>query len=115
MGQRPANSQPTHQTNRPGVDTKGLAYRPSPKWLRFFKVPNRTMLTLQMRHPWGHRPSANIGRVSDDSAQPPTHSDDGVDLTLIRWMLSLTPAERLEVLQSAVNSILEIRERNAKA
>jgi hypothetical protein len=28
-----------------------------------------------------------------------THSDDGVDLTLIRWMLSLTPAERLDVLQ----------------
>ncbi|HYL76999.1 MAG TPA: hypothetical protein VEU96_22480 [Bryobacteraceae bacterium] len=52
--------------------------------------------------------------MSDDSAQPPTHSEDGVDLTLIRWMLSLTPAERLEVLQSAVNSILEIRERNAK-
>lgn len=66
-----------------------------------------------MRLPWARRPSANIGRVSDDSAQP-THSEDGVDLTLIRWMLSLTPAERLEVLQSAVASILEIRERNAK-
>jgi hypothetical protein len=25
----------------------------------------------------------------------PTHSSDGVDLTLIRWMLSLTPAKRL--------------------
>jgi hypothetical protein len=48
------------------------------------------------------------------SEQPPTHSDDGVDLTLIRWMLSLTPAERLEVLQSAVNSIIDIREQNAK-
>ena len=42
------------------------------------------------------------------------YSDDGVDLTMIRWMLSLTPAERLEVLQAAVNSILDIRERNAK-
>jgi hypothetical protein len=38
------------------------------------------------------------------------YSDDGVDLTMIRWMLSLTPAERLEVLQAAVNSILEMRE-----
>lgn len=38
-----------------------------------------------------------------------THSDDGVDLTLIRWMLSLTPAERLEVLQSNVSSILRLR------
>jgi hypothetical protein len=34
---------------------------------------------------------------------------------MIRWMLSLTPAERLEVLQAAVQNILEIRERNAQA
>jgi len=38
------------------------------------------------------------------------YSEDGVDLTMIRWMLSLTPAERLEVLQAAVNSILEMGE-----
>lgn len=39
----------------------------------------------------------------------PTHSEDGVDLTLIRWMLGLTPAERLEVLQSTIDSIHELR------
>ena len=39
----------------------------------------------------------------------PTHSADGVDLTLIRWMLSMTPAERLETLQNTVRSILRIR------
>jgi hypothetical protein len=44
----------------------------------------------------------------------PSYSEDGVDLTMIRWMLSLTPAERLEVLQSAVGSILEMREWNEK-
>jgi hypothetical protein len=47
---------------------------------------------------------------------PPTltdYSDDGVDLTLIRWMLSLTPAERLQVLQRHVNGILEMRKLNA--
>ena len=44
----------------------------------------------------------------------PTHSPEGVDLTLIRWMLSLTPAERLQVLQQHVQSILEIRARNRK-
>ncbi|HEU5180505.1 MAG TPA: hypothetical protein VFW45_06920 [Candidatus Polarisedimenticolia bacterium] len=32
----------------------------------------------------------------------PTHSPDGVDLTLIRWMLSLTPLERLEALQGVL-------------
>jgi len=39
----------------------------------------------------------------------PTHSPDGVDLTLVRWMLSLTPEERLEVLQSNVGSILRLQ------
>ncbi len=39
----------------------------------------------------------------------PTHSEDGVDLTLIRWMLSLTPAERLQVLQQSVQSLLRLR------
>jgi len=38
-----------------------------------------------------------------------THSEDGVDLTLIRWMLSLTPAERLQVLQDNLVSILRLR------
>ncbi len=44
---------------------------------------------------------------NDHSTAPelPTHSEDGVDLTLIRWMLSLTPAERLEVLQSFVDLV----------
>jgi hypothetical protein len=41
------------------------------------------------------------------------YGEDGVDLTLIRWMLSLTPAERLEVLQGQVNAILAIRKLNA--
>jgi hypothetical protein len=39
----------------------------------------------------------------------PTHSEDGVDLTVIRWMLSLTPAERLEVLQQTIRSIMKMR------
>ena len=45
----------------------------------------------------------------------PAYSPDGVDLTLIRWMLSLTPAQRLEVLQDCVNFVLEVRARNRKA
>ncbi len=43
-----------------------------------------------------------------------THSPDGVDLTLIRWMLSLTPAERLQVLQQSVQSLLRLRDAKAK-
>jgi hypothetical protein len=45
----------------------------------------------------------------------PTHSPDGVDLTLIRWMLSLTPGERLQVLENYVRSVEEIRAFRAKS
>jgi len=43
------------------------------------------------------------------------YSPDGVDLTLIRWMLSLTPAERLQVAEQSVNDILAMREWNARS
>jgi len=49
-------------------------------------------------------------RVSDESPEA-EYGDDGVDLTLIRWMLSLTPAERLQVLQQNVRSIEKLRGR----
>ena len=39
--------------------------------------------------------------------------ENGVDITLIRWMLSLSPAERLGVLERFVAAILEIRARNS--
>jgi hypothetical protein len=42
------------------------------------------------------------------------YSEDGVDLSLIRWMLDLTPAERLEVLQNFVNATLRAREFHGK-
>jgi hypothetical protein len=50
--------------------------------------------------------------VSRQDKNLPAYSEDGVDLTLIRWMLSLTPAQRLEVLQQHINAILEIRHAN---
>ena len=50
----------------------------------------------------------------DEQTKLTDYSEDGVDLTLIRWMLSLTPAERLQVLQRHVNRILSIRTMNAR-
>ena len=38
-----------------------------------------------------------------------SYSESGVDLTLIRWMLSLTPEERLDVLEEFINTVEEIR------
>ncbi len=40
-------------------------------------------------------------------------TDDGVDVTLIRWFLSLTPAERIQTLQNYIESLSRIRELNA--
>ena len=51
--------------------------------------------------------------VTEDPQPQTDYSEDGVDLTLIRWMLSLTPAERLQFLQRQVNAILAIRKLNA--
>lgn len=39
----------------------------------------------------------------------PERSEDGVDVTLIRWMLSLTPAERLRAAQDLANSLARLR------
>ncbi len=50
---------------------------------------------------------------SESQAEEREVSEDGVDLTLIRWMLSLTTAERLQVLQGFANSALRIRARNS--
>jgi hypothetical protein len=47
-------------------------------------------------------------------ANEQTYSAEGVDLTLIRWMLSLTPAERLQVLQQSVQSLLRLRDGKAE-
>jgi len=49
-----------------------------------------------------------------DAPPAPDYSEDGVDLSLIRWFLSLTPAERLEFAERHNNEILAIRELNAK-
>lgn len=56
--------------------------------------------------------------LSSDMPQPeedrdrPRYSEDGVDLTLIRWMLSLTPVERLKVLQRHNLAIARLRDAN---
>lgn len=54
-----------------------------------------------------HRPAQPA--ITANHGARPTHSEDGVDLTLIRWMLSLTPAERLKVLQQTIRSIMRLR------
>jgi hypothetical protein len=50
--------------------------------------------------------------MSESREPPPSgESAGGVDLTLIRWMLSLSPAERLDVLQRFVDSVAALTKR----
>ena len=44
-----------------------------------------------------------------ENLAPTAESSDGVDLTLIQWTLSLTPLERLELLQDWVDGLTELR------
>jgi hypothetical protein len=41
--------------------------------------------------------------------------DEGVDVTLRRWMLSLEPSERLRFLEERIQDILAVRALNSKA
>jgi hypothetical protein len=54
--------------------------------------------------------------VAPPGEQPPVleYSEDGVDLSIVRWMLSLTPAERLQALQKHINRVRAIRELNGR-
>lgn len=52
--------------------------------------------------------------MASDELPPLTdYSPDGVDMTLIRWTLSLPPAERLKLFEQHVNEIIAMRELNA--
>lgn len=46
---------------------------------------------------------------SNKDKNDPQYSPDGIDMTLTRWMLSLTPEERLQTLQNHVNAVLKLR------
>jgi len=53
-----------------------------------------------------------VGGMDTDEAALPLESEEGVDLTLVRWMLSLTPAERVEKIEEIARSLQELRELN---
>jgi len=38
-----------------------------------------------------------------------TYTNDGIDLSLIRWMLSMTPTQRLQTLQNNIRSVMRLR------
>jgi hypothetical protein len=46
--------------------------------------------------------------MEEESEALTDYSEDGVDLTLVRWFLSLTPAERLQHVQGRANEVVAI-------
>jgi hypothetical protein len=58
--------------------------------------------------------SAYRGAATSDRDDPapaePLVNDEGVDLTLIRWSLGLTPLERLRVLEGHMDFAAKVRE-----
>ena len=52
--------------------------------------------------------------MSETTNQPPEYSPEGVDLTLIRWFLTLTPAQRLAALEEHLDDLEQMRELNRK-
>ena len=53
--------------------------------------------------------SAVTGKLSD--SEPVTSfAEDGVDLTLIHWFLSLNPFERLQAAQDMIDTVWKLRE-----
>lgn len=58
-----------------------------------------------MEHPL---PTTYISEEAPGGPVEAIYSEEGVDLTLIRWMLSLTPTERLQVLQQSVQSLARL-------
>ena len=57
----------------------------------------------------------NDSKPTPTEIHEPSHSEDGVDLTLIRWMLAMTPAERLQILQESVRSLLRLKDEAGQA
>lgn len=50
-------------------------------------------------------PPDSTSETESDPHEPQHLADSGVDLTLIQWMLSLTPDQRLQAAQDQLNAI----------
>ncbi len=57
--------------------------------------------------PSGRRPSVEDAETIDPSE---AYSEDGIDVSLIQWMLELSPLERLEAAQDMIDTVWMLRE-----
>jgi hypothetical protein len=61
-------------------------------------------------------PAPTVEMIFPEEGPPllPTFSEDGIDLTAIRWMLSLSPLERLRTAQNYANSARRLQNARRK-
>ena len=57
----------------------------------------------------GETRSQRVASAADEPTLEGAFADDGVDLTLIRWMLERTPTERLQVAQDLIDAAWSLR------
>jgi hypothetical protein len=56
-----------------------------------------------------------MAQVPDiDEASEPTYDENGVDRSLVRWMLSLTPDERIDYAESSLKLAESVRREPAR-
>ena len=60
-------------------------------------------------------PDGDVSSCDQRETQTAETNEDGVDVTLIRWMLSLDPSERLRFLEERIEDILAVRALNSRA
>ena len=69
--------------------------------------------TYQIRcyHRFMRKNLSKIGKTEKTTTVLPDsqYCENGIDPSLIQWMLSLTPTERLQVLQNTIRSIIKLR------
>ena len=53
---------------------------------------------------------AKPAEASETIEPSEAYSDDGVDISLIHWMLGLSPIERLEAAQDMIDTVWMLRE-----
>jgi hypothetical protein len=78
----------------------------STNYTNFTKVLQRRTRGIQLKKPNNKNPQ-KIELIHEGDVN--AYSEDGIDLTMIRWMLSLSPTERLKHLQQTINAITRIQ------
>ena len=56
-----------------------------------------------------NEPKHPLSKETFSPAITKTYTNDGVDLSLIKWMLSMTPTQRLQTLQKNIRSVMRLR------